>query len=493
MTKISKIPNTFFLAWLFSIRGFNIKQPQRAAHLFALMAYSLSSFLALTVIGGTKMFFARAENPGTELQFLNQEFLRQYTQKNGYLSYSQIDSQNAASINLQAFLHLYLDLSTIACVISLLPIVALGISATKMGMSGRSERSALLLQLGYSTAKVHRILLLETAMISSLGYLLGSLGYLCSLPLWQYVKFQKTQIQSSEMLLAFPYWIIGWGIILLLSQTSALLGIITSQGSIRLRRKARLWWLPLLIGILLMFSLPAVFGVLLGFSTNRSHYYLSFILSIAAFSFLTIIIYLIGPVWILFLSNVWKKLPGRHSFLASRRLRQNYAQHWRSISPMILALLIFLFSLGQTYLSTGYVIDWKSQLIFDDIFTGSIIVMVITVLTATAAVILNLANQIFRTKAQIKTLHQLGLSHRKRLSIQLLEYLVPVVISTAVSFLPILLFSTSIIDSTTPINLSVLFGYSAVVLAMIYLVLILANLCVNPLAKRLTIAYQFRE
>lgn len=491
MVKTSKHSNIFFLAWLFTIRGFNIKKPQRAAHLFAFMAYTLSSFLALTVIGGTKMFFARARRPGLELQDLTRKFQEDYIQRNGYEAYASLYSSPYTP--LLSFLENYLDLATAACAISLLPILALGVAATRMGMAGRSERTSLLLQLGYSKSKVNQILLLETAIISSIGYFLGTLCYLLSLPLWGYVKFHTVYIKSSEMLLTFPYWVIGWSIILLLSHFGAIIGIYFNLDSLRLRHQPKYWWLPLGIGILLITFLPGFIGILLAKASNHSHYYFSFILSIGVFSFLAIIVYLIGPVWILFWSHIWKKLPDKFSFIASRRLRQNYAQHWRCISPMVIALLIFLTFLAQKNIGHLWEVSLQNQILLEDSFTGSIIVLVITLLTATMTIILNLANQIFATKSQIKTLHQLGFSNRQQLITQLLEYLVPIVISTIFLFFASgALFSLTIRPKSL-LDFPSFLSQSLIVLIAIYLILTLANLCVSPLTRRLTATYQFKE
>ncbi|MGV0332548.1 FtsX-like permease family protein [Corynebacterium kroppenstedtii] len=163
----------------------------------AVFAFTVSTWMALTVAGGTWMFYERYRHPSVASLHEMSDELRQT----------------------------YVGLAAIACVFVVPAMMSLVAQSAVLGASGRERRLATLRLLGLSNRDITRLTLVETSALAFAGLVLGTVLYVVSAPAWSLVSFQNTRIGLWEILL--PWWGYPalWAIILVLAAVAAVVGL----------------------------------------------------------------------------------------------------------------------------------------------------------------------------------------------------------------------------------------------------------------------------
>src|SRR5699024_8975831 len=113
----------------------------------AVVAFTVSSLLTLTVVGGTWLFVSRmTDRPQAVIDAL--EIPPEY-----------LDSQ----------LQTYVVLAGIACALLVVPVLGLGAGAARLGARGRSRRLAALRLIGMTGSEVVRLSVVETVVQALVG------------------------------------------------------------------------------------------------------------------------------------------------------------------------------------------------------------------------------------------------------------------------------------------------------------------------------------
>lgn len=161
----------------------------------AVAAFTVTTALTLSVIGGLLGFIGRSDHPVGAYQ----EELAQS----------------------------YVIFAWVAVVLLIVPLLTLGGSAARLGVSRRDARLATLRLLGVTPREVVVLTVLETAWQGLLGALIGSVGYLALLPVWSRVPFMGSPLSMGEL------WVGPWVLLLTILVVPVLAAI---SGMVSLRR-----------------------------------------------------------------------------------------------------------------------------------------------------------------------------------------------------------------------------------------------------------------
>ncbi len=353
--------------------------------LLSVIAFTVSSWLLLAVLAGVRTFWTRQESP-------SQAFL---------------DALGPAAASGVGELALWTLLAACAGVLLIVPVVTLGAAAARMGALGRDQRLATLRLLGVTSGQAITLSTLETLLTALAGALLGSVGYLLTVPLWSAVTFQATPLSAAEMLL--PVWAIV-GVVALVLVLAALSSV---SGLLRLRisplgvarreprpglRLGRLAVLPVAIVIWLVVA-PSL-------SLTRA-FAVSAVVIVVALGLFMGVINLVGP-WLLQLSGVLLSRSGRpSSLLAGRRLLADPKGAWRSVAG-----LAFVGFTGGALVSlpdlAALDADPLIGLFAADLRTGTYLTLAIAFVVAAASTLLNQASAVLDRRRELQRLANLG-------------------------------------------------------------------------------------
>lgn len=144
----------------------------RLVTVLAVVAFAVTTALALSVAGGLHAFQVRAARP--------------------------------ASIQMADLAGTYVILAWIAVVLLVVPLAALGGAAARLGTARRNARLATLRLLGVTPREVTALTVLETAWQGLVGAVLGVGGYLLLLPVWTTLTFQDERLTVGQLWVGVP-------------------------------------------------------------------------------------------------------------------------------------------------------------------------------------------------------------------------------------------------------------------------------------------------
>lgn len=370
----------------------------------AVLAFTVSSWLALTVAGGTWMFYQRWRVDGALIDPM------------------WVDTATA-----------YIALAGFACALLVIPILSLGGGAARLGARGRARRLASLRLMGMTSGEVVKMSVIETLVQAVAGVILGSAVFAVSLPAWQPVEFQMQRIQASELLLPWWLWLAVVGVLLLLAVVSTVLGLrrvtISPLGVARDQSPRRLksWRLVAVVVLVVVFL---VYATLTDLATA------GLIGIVVMVGFLAIVIgsiNLVGP-WLLQLVA----LPGARTahvprLLAARRILDDPRGAWRNVSAV--ALLGFIAGFVVTMPSNTIGDDEYAQAFVRDIQTGVAITLIVGLILAATATLISQASGVFDRAPESVSLDRMGVSRTVHSAVRRGQVLVPLSVALGTSVL----------------------------------------------------------
>lgn len=374
--------------------------------LLAVLAFTVSSWLLLTVIAGVNVFVDRQTHPP-------QAFLDTLA---GHAEYGA------------AQLVVWTLLAACAGVLLIVPLLTLGAAAARMGALGRDQRLSTLRLLGITGGQAIALSTVETMLAALAGGVLGVAGYLLTLPAWAAVGFQATPLSAGQMLL--PIWAIATtvaGLVVLagLSSVTGLLRLTISPLGVARRapRPALKLWrllaLPLVIGGWLMVApLLNLAGEFVAGAT----------VILVVLGLFMGVINLVGP-WLLQLLGLLLARSGHPAaLLAGRRLLADPKSAWRSVSG-----LAFVGFTGGALISLpdfgAYTDDPLFRILSEDIRTGTYLTVGIAFLVAATSTLLNQACAVLDRRRELRQLANLGVPSRLHDRTRLVEVIVPAALS----------------------------------------------------------------
>ncbi|MGC5628706.1 hypothetical protein ACPYO6_12665 [Georgenia sp. Z1344] len=427
----------------------------------AVITFAVSSFLTLTVVGGTWMFITRfRETPQSVVTAMG------------------FDSPDVPAAMVDGQMQMYVVLAAIACALLVLPVLGLGAAASRLGARGRSRRLASLRLVGMTGGEIVTLSVLETLVQAALGTLAGGVLWLLSLPLWQAVSFQGVPIGATEMLV--PIWL-GLATVVVLIALAALstvvglqrvrispLGVAAQQVPPRLK----MWRLVIMVAAVLAFGLVSQsFTDLIQISELIGYAFLvgMMLLVIGALN-------LVGP-WVLQL--VARPLAHTSSvpqLLAARRIVDDPRAAWRNVSSVALLGMIATFTALLPSDADTLGSQPSDIIMATDMRTGVVITLAVGLVVAATSTLVNQASTVVDRADESVAMDRAGTPRTMFAALRRHQVLVPLVVTLAISIGVGLLLSVPFLAFATPSTTGILVMAATVALGLV-LTLLAAETC----------------
>lgn len=354
-----------------------LRSRDTSTSILTILSFALPHAMLLSVVGGVLAFRTRAAGGVSGID----------------LDYAQI----------------YVFLAGFAAVLLIVPILTMGAAAARLGMTRRAHNLAILRLIGLGPSSARLACVIDTLVHAFIGTLIGTLLYFVALPGWSFIHFQDQPMRISQMLV--PPYILAAGCVLMavlasLSSWIAVhkasispLGVVRRQQANRASRLAVIGFAVLLFawlipGSMLMQGFPQAVAtaILLGF--------LALIFAgVNAFG-----------AWSLgFLGHLmarWAKSP--KTLIAGRRLVEDPKSVWRSFAPVALVGFIVGCIYPVVTLVTNTEGDDGASLFMDDIRTGILLTLAMSVALAAVSTAVNQASRLLDTMDELRFLTKAG-------------------------------------------------------------------------------------
>lgn len=292
------------------------RQGESLLYLGGIIAYTVASALALTVAGGTWMFWNRNAAP------------------HGLLA--EVIAYDSTYESVTQF---YVALAFLACAMLIPTLVNLAAGAAVLGARGRERRLAVLRLVGLSSGDVVRMSLLDSLLQAVIGIAVGSVVYFATLPLWSNLTMLGMPLEFNEMLL--PWWLFFAvvAVILLIALFATWRGLrqvlISPLGVSRRSSKPALTWVRFVIFIVLL--VVAVVGTnLIQPGSDFTPWLVFGGLIVAVVTGFNVV----APWFLQQSARTYAKLPWPSLKWAARRIQAEPGATWRRVSAM--GLLAFM-------------------------------------------------------------------------------------------------------------------------------------------------------
>lgn len=371
----------------------------------AVFAFTVSTWMAMTVAGGTWMFYERYRRPS-------------------------VASLHGMSDELR---HTYVGLAVFACVFVVPAMMSLVAQSAVLGASGRERRLATLRLLGLSNRDITRLTLAETSALAFAGLALGTVLYVVAAPAWSLVTFQNTRIGLWEILL--PWWGYPalWVIILVLAAVAAVVGlkrVMVSPLGVSKRdipTALRFWRLIIFVGIVVIsrFVMTQIRP-----DYNNFGWTLTILAVIVCLFILGI--NLVVPWLIQLAARISSVLPGKFNFLATRRVMTDGRTAWKRTNALtFLALLL------------GYVAimpknpgeELGDPTVSRDTFTGAVVTYGVGLLISISGTLLNQASTVFEEAELTRALDFIGVPSSLHRRVAIKQTFYPLLMTSGFTFL----------------------------------------------------------
>ncbi|MEW6899018.1 FtsX-like permease family protein [Trueperella pyogenes] len=376
----------------------------------AVLAFSVSSWLLLTTMGGVWMFYGRKSRLSDML----------------YDSYSipRVDTAQLGGI--------YMSLAVLALALLIIPLLSLGSSAARLGAGGRAKRLASLRLIGLTAGQINVMTLVETMIQGLVGFAIGLIVYLVSLGGWSQVTFTTLNIRAGEMML--PWWgfLIAIGLITLITLGSTLVGLrrvaISPLGVARRETpKALKYWR--VIGIVVV--LPALVVSMRATKGN-------IVISSLFFMMLFLTISIAGPLFIQMATRPLVRTASPAKLLGVRRVLDDPRATWRNVSAislmaLIASIVVFGISITLSGNAPDPTIGNLRLILISDITKGVTIALAFALILGATSTLIHQAADVFDRADESLALTKMGLSRGVLLKARLWQVVPPLLLMLGVT------------------------------------------------------------
>ena len=371
--------NTFALWRLFHRPG--SRGSTGHTSILAIVAFAAATAIFLTVLGGVHGFIWRASADHTVTCLFNLDSCQPGT----VAAWKQ---QASDPTNLAQFYGAYVALAVFACMLLVVPFVALAGSAARLAASRRDARLAALRLAGATTGQVVRLTALDAAGQAVIGALIGIAGYCALMPAVMLIPFQEQRFTFEQLwvgALALIVTLAGVAVLALISSLVTLRRVVitplgvTSRAAAALPSGARVvLFTVVMVVAMFVFKNPAVLA-----QAGQAVMYaviLGFVLLCFA------LVNLVGS-WVV---TARAKAKAKHpkdaaTMIAMRRILDNPKRAWRNVSGIALAVFIAgITSICGFFGSAAVVGDANDPftVFIRDIGTGGILTLVFAAVLA---------------------------------------------------------------------------------------------------------------
>lgn len=404
-----------------------VKANRSGLDVLAIVAFTVTMFLGLTVAGGTSMFVGRFNAPPQGLV-------------------DAISSSQYNYVTVAEFAQMYVFLAIIACAILVVPILSLGGGAARLGASGRARRLASLRLVGMTGGEVVLMSVIESIILTLAGAIAGSILFVLSLPLWRFVSFHNETISPSEMIA--PAWVnvVVLAIILALSALSTAIGlqrvVISPLGVARRQtpKALRFWRAIVFIAAIALFIVASQTFSLWESDTTA-------ILVVTGMLVLVLFtVNLIGPWIIQLVARPFARMSKPATLLAMRRLVAQPRDAWRNVAALAFIGFLAAFVAGMPEAPDDPIFNLQ----VGDIRTGTLLTLVIGLIVAATSTLINQAAYTVDRAEQTVALLRMGTPRAVFAGARYRQVLLPLVATLGVAiplgFLAMVTMSTNATD-----------------------------------------------
>lgn len=403
--------NTAQIARMLTRARLNTRMGEVTFDILAIVALSVSSGLLLTTLGGVWMFHERV---------------------------SRVD----AITDMEGLGWVYFSFAVIALALLIVPLLALGASASQLGANGRAKRLASLRLVGMTSSQVVGLSLLESILQSLIGFTIGLGLYLLTLPAWQAMEFTGMPIETGEMLLPW------WGILLTLALQLVISTLATVFGLLRISisplgvarktmPKALRWWRVLvLIGAAVLMWIVAK-----NWDPQSSIHSLLAVVG-------TVIIFIMGisiagPLFLQTLARPLAQTRSVSRLVTARRIVSDPRAAWRAIAAISLMMLVSsLLIFGNILIfdtdgheapttESGFV--FTEQVFQQDIYHGVLIALSFSLVLGAVSVLIHQTSDVIDRASESQALSWMGMPSRMFTISRIWQVLYPLTIMTVIS------------------------------------------------------------
>lgn len=398
------------------LAGARLRSGQGGAILdvFAVVAFTVATLLALTVAGGTWTFVNWDING-------NPQMLENFGA--------------TTAMDAQTFTRSYVVLAAIACALVVIPILSLGGAAARLGARGRSGRLASLRLIGMTGSEVVAISVVETVVQALIGMALGTLLWLASLPLWSLVSFQSVHLNPADMRGPWWLWLAVWGLMLVLAVVSTIVGLrrvrisplgVANRQTPPALKSWRLWVFVIAVVaaiVLIMSGSAMARGVMMG------------VLIVGAFiAVLMLVINLMGPWLIQLMARSRTKTNSVPTLLAARRVADDPKAAWRNVSALALVGFIGAFAIMMpTDTNELGEMDLASRTLMTDLRTGALITLGIALIVGAVSTLISQSSAVVDRAEEARSMDRMGIQRSVFAKMRRRQVLLPLVVTLTVS------------------------------------------------------------
>ncbi|QOR45712.1 FtsX-like permease family protein [Trueperella pecoris] len=381
----------------------------------AVVAFSVSSWLLLTTMGGVWMFYGRKSK----------------------LSDMLYEAYSIPRIDTQALGGIYMSLALLALALLIIPLLSLGSSAARLGAGGRAKRLASLRLIGLTAGQINIMTLVETMIQALVGFVIGLALYLVSLGGWSQITFTTLNIRVGEMML--PWWgfLIALGLIILITFGSTLVGLrrvaISPLGVARRESPQALrYWR--VIGIVVV--LPAL--IISMKNLNGQSTAGNVIIPSLFFMMFFLTISIAGPLFIQMATRPAIRTSSSAKLLGARRVLDDPRAAWRNVSAISLMALIasvVVFGISIAFAGSGPdpAIENGRLVLISDITKGVTIALAFALILGATSTLIHQASDVFDRADESLALTKMGLPRGVLLKARLWQVIPPLLLMLGVT------------------------------------------------------------
>ena len=429
-----------------------LRSRDRATTILTVLAFAFPHAILLSVTGGVCAFVSRASNPPA--------------------GFSDVAT-------------FYVVMACFAATLMTVPILSMGGSAARLGLSRRARDLAVLRLIGLKPGQTRLACVIETAVYALVGVVVGSILYAACLPGWTLISFQGIAVSVGEMWVGPLILIAEAALMMVLAAASAMLAMrrvaVTPLGVSRRSDVSKVS--PVGLGIMVALMLVWLFiggtiwnaGIAIGLSV--------------LLGFMGVIFALVNVVGALSVSVLGRVMSAcartPQMMLAGRRITDDPKSVWRSFGAI--ALVAFLVGVlmplfEATSVSSSPDMEETSVILLGDIRTGMLLTFGITLVLGAISTAINQGIRVIDSIDQIKALEYMGSPAKFLDRSRRLEIMLPAVLMIGGALVLGLCFMSPVLTMGVSFSsMGIFIGMTAGGVALI----LLASESTGPLRRRL--------
>lgn len=406
----------------------------------AVIAFAVTSAVALVVVGGLQAFIRRSSDASLALP----------------------DGVGG----------LYVMLAATAVLLLLVPLSTLGAAAARLAMARRDERLAALRLVGATRSQVGMLTVIDAGLQAGVGAVLGIVGYAATVPGLSLLSFEGRRLGVAELWVGLPLLLITIVAVVTVALLSALSSLqrvsITPLGVAARATKPALSVFR--VSVLVLASV----GGVVAFNLGGGLFGMAALLVVAGFVALGLAaMNLIGPLVLQVVGRITAALARRpETLLAGRRLVADPKAAWRSVGGVGLAAFIAgVVSLAGMF-SQESAGDASEQILVTDLVTGGLLTLAIAGVLAAVSTGVMQAGRLIDQRQEYRNLVLAGAELRVLDRARHRETLIPLVAALGTATGSVLIVMVPLIGMAAYLNPAVLLSYALSILAVAALVMV---------------------